>query len=54
MIKIMWLDEKEEGFVKVEGEIRIVIGVKGELVILYVLIDGKIGGYEEEEERKFL
>jgi len=43
IIKIMWFDEPTGGFVPMAGELRLVLGLSGAFVLLYVLIGGPIG-----------
>ncbi|MBD0414834.1 NADH-quinone oxidoreductase subunit NuoN [Oryzicola mucosus] len=43
IIKIMWFDEPVGGFVPMAGELRLVLGVSGAFVLLYVLIAGPVG-----------
>ncbi len=47
IIKIMWFDEPIGGFVPMAGELRLVFGLSGVFVLVYVLIGGPIGGAAE-------
>ncbi|GAB1581785.1 NADH-quinone oxidoreductase subunit NuoN [Phyllobacterium phragmitis] len=53
LIKIMWFDEPAGGFVPVAGELRLVLGVSGAFVLLYVLIGGPIGAIAEAAAKSF-
>lgn len=53
IIKIMWFDEPVGGFVPVAGELRLVLGASGLLVLLYVLIGGPISTYAEAASKSF-
>jgi NADH-quinone oxidoreductase subunit N len=47
IIKIMWFDEPAEGFVPMAGELKLVLGVSGAFVLLYVLVGGPIAQMAE-------
>ena len=53
IIKIMWFDEPAGAFVPVAGELRIVLGVSGLLVLFYVLIGGPVSTYAEAAAKTF-
>ncbi|QND52702.1 NADH-quinone oxidoreductase subunit NuoN [Phyllobacterium sp. 628] len=53
IIKIMWFDEPAGGFVPVAGELRLVMGVSGLLVLGYVLIGGPISTYAQAAAKTF-
>jgi NADH-quinone oxidoreductase subunit N len=39
----MWFDEAREGFSPMATELRVVFGLSGAFILLYVLIGGPIG-----------
>lgn len=43
IVKIMWFDEANAGFVPVAGELRLVMGVAGLFVLGYVVVGGPLG-----------
>ena len=43
IVKIMWFDEANAGFVPVAGELRLVMGVAGLFVLGYVVVGGALG-----------
>ena len=53
IIKIMWFDEPAGAFVPVAGELRIVLGVSGLLVLFYVLVGGPVSTYAEAAAKTF-
>jgi NADH-quinone oxidoreductase subunit N len=53
IIKIMWFDEPVGAFVPVSGELRLVLGVSGLLVLFYVLIGGPVSTYAEAAAKTF-
>lgn len=53
IIKIMWFDEPAGSFVPMAGSLRLVLGVSGAFVLLYVLIGGPIGTMAEAAARTF-
>ena len=53
IIKIMWFDEPVGGFVPMAGELRLVLGVSGAFVLLYVLIGGPVEAMAEAAARTF-
>ncbi|TXR48915.1 NADH-quinone oxidoreductase subunit NuoN [Phyllobacterium endophyticum] len=53
IIKIMWFDEPVGAFVPVAGELRLVLGVSGLLVLFYVLIGGPVGTFAEAAAKTF-
>ncbi|ATU91980.1 NADH-quinone oxidoreductase subunit NuoN [Phyllobacterium zundukense] len=53
IIKIMWFDEPVGAFVPVAGELRLVLGVSGLLVLFYVLIGGPVSTYAEAAAKTF-
>ncbi|MGH6859612.1 MAG: NADH-quinone oxidoreductase subunit NuoN, partial [Phyllobacterium sp.] len=53
IIKIMWFDEPAGGFVPVTGELRLVLGASGLLVLFYVLIGGPVSTYAETAAKSF-
>ena len=42
IIKIMWFDESEEGFLAMPFELRAVLGISGAFVMFYVIIGGPV------------
>jgi NADH-quinone oxidoreductase subunit N len=53
IIKIMWFDESVGGFQPMAGELRLVLGVSGVFVLLYVLIGGPIAQMAEAAAASF-
>jgi NADH-quinone oxidoreductase subunit N len=53
IIKIMWFDEPVGAFVPVAGELRLVLGVSGLLVLFYVLIGGPVSTFAEAAAKTF-
>ncbi|MCC0031371.1 MAG: NADH-quinone oxidoreductase subunit N, partial [Brucellaceae bacterium] len=53
IIKVMWFDEPVGGFVPMAGELRLVLGVSGAFVLLYVLIGGPVEAMAEAAARTF-
>jgi NADH-quinone oxidoreductase subunit N len=53
IIKIMWFDEPVGGFVPMAGELRLVFGVSGALVLFYVLIGGPVSGMASAAAKTF-
>jgi NADH-quinone oxidoreductase subunit N len=53
IIKIMWFDEPVGAFVPVAGELRLVLGASGLLVLFYVLIGGPVGTFAEAAAKTF-
>ncbi len=53
IIKIMWFDESVGGFVPMAGELRLVLGVSGAFVLLYVLIGGPVIAMAEAAAKTF-
>ncbi len=53
IIKIMWFDEPVGAFVPMSGELRLVLGVSGLLVLFYVLIGGPVSTYAEAAAKTF-
>ncbi|MBZ9655719.1 NADH-quinone oxidoreductase subunit NuoN [Phyllobacterium lublinensis] len=53
IIKIMWFDEPVGAFVPMSGELRLVLGVSGMLVLFYVLIGGPVSTYAEAAAKTF-
>jgi NADH-quinone oxidoreductase subunit N len=50
----MWFDEPVGGgFVPMAGELRLVFGVSGALVLLYVLIGGPVSGMASAAAKTF-
>ena len=43
IIKIMWFDEPVGGFLPMPGELRLVLGLSGAFMLLYVVIAGPVG-----------
>jgi NADH-quinone oxidoreductase subunit N len=43
IIKIMWFDEPVGGFLPMPGELRLVLGVSGAFMLLYVVVAGPVG-----------
>ncbi len=53
IIKIMWFDEPAGAFVPVAGELRLVLGVSGLLVLFYVLVGGPVSTFAEAAAKTF-
>ncbi len=53
IIKIMWFDEPVGGFLPMTVELRVVLGLSGAFVLLYVLIGGPIGRMAEAAAKTF-
>ena len=53
IIKIMWFDAPVGGFVPVAGELRLVLGASGLLVLFYVLVGGPVSTYAESASKSF-
>ncbi|MEK1888472.1 MAG: NADH-quinone oxidoreductase subunit NuoN [Phyllobacterium sp.] len=53
IIKIMWFDEPAGAFEPVAGELRLVLGVSGLLVLFYVLVGGPVSTYAEAAAKTF-
>ncbi|MDR7035216.1 NADH-quinone oxidoreductase subunit NuoN [Mesorhizobium sp. BE184] len=53
IIKIMWFDESVGGFQPMAGELRVVLGVSGIFVLLYVLIGGPVATYAGAAAKTF-
>jgi len=53
IIKIMWFDEPVGGFRPMAGELRLVLGVSGAFVLLYVLIGGPVGRMAQAAAQTF-
>lgn len=53
IIKIMWFDAPVGGFVPVAGELRLVLGASGLLVLFYVLVGGPVSTYAEAASKSF-
>ena len=55
IIKIMWFDEPAGGFVPMTGELRLVLGLSGAFVLLYVLpwIGGSVGVMAQAAAKTF-
>ena len=53
IIKIMWFDEPVGGFQPMAGELRLVLGVSGAFVLLYVLIGGPVGRMAQAAAQTF-
>jgi NADH-quinone oxidoreductase subunit N len=53
IVKIMYFDEPAEGFERMPTELKVVLGLSGAFILVYVLIAGPIGGYAEAAARTF-
>jgi NADH-quinone oxidoreductase subunit N len=53
IVKIMYFDEPVEGFERMPTELKVVLGLSGAFIVVYVLIAGPIGGYAEAAARSF-
>ncbi|MEW9805093.1 NADH-quinone oxidoreductase subunit NuoN [Mesorhizobium marinum] len=53
IIKIMWFDESVGGFLPMAGTLRVVLGVSGAFVLLYMLVAPPVEGYAEAAARSF-
>lgn len=55
IIKIMWFDESTGGFLPMAGSLRLVLGVSGAFILLYVLpwIGGSVSSMAEAAARTF-
>ena len=53
IVKVMWFDEPEQGFVPMASELRIVLGVSGLFTLLYVLIAGPMSDMATTAARTF-
>ncbi|SFJ10301.1 NADH dehydrogenase subunit N [Phyllobacterium sp. CL33Tsu] len=53
IIKIMWFDEPAGAFVPMAGELRLVLGVSGLLVLFYVFVGGPVSTYAEAAAKTF-
>lgn len=53
IIKIMWFDEPVGGFQPMAGELRLVLGVSGAFVLLYVLVGGPVGRMAQAAAQTF-
>ena len=53
IIKIMWFDEPVGGFLPMPGELRVVLGVSGAFMLLYVVVAGPIGTVAQAAARTF-
>ncbi|MEL6504804.1 MAG: NADH-quinone oxidoreductase subunit NuoN [Pseudomonadota bacterium] len=53
IVKLMWFDEPDEGFVPMAGELRVVLGVAGAFTAFYVLIAGPMSDVATAAARTF-
>ncbi|HEY4192693.1 MAG TPA: NADH-quinone oxidoreductase subunit NuoN [Mesorhizobium sp.] len=53
IIKIMWFDEPVGGFLPMSGTLRLVLGLSGAFVLLYVFIGGPIGTLAQAAAKSF-
>ncbi|RCW85471.1 NADH-quinone oxidoreductase subunit NuoN [Phyllobacterium bourgognense] len=53
IIKIMWFDEPVGAFVPMAGELRLVLGVSGMLVLFYVLVGGPVSTFANAAAQTF-
>jgi NADH-quinone oxidoreductase subunit N len=53
IIKIMYFDEPAGAFERMPLELRLVVGISGIFILLYVFVAGPIGGYAEAAARTF-
>ncbi|WP_457299452.1 NADH-quinone oxidoreductase subunit NuoN [Phyllobacterium sp. P5_D12] len=53
IIKIMWFDEPVGAFVPMAGELRLVLGVSGLLVLFYVLVGGPVSTFANAAAKTF-
>jgi NADH-quinone oxidoreductase subunit N len=53
IVKIMYFDEPAESFERMPVELKVVLGLSGVFILVYVLIAGPIGGYADAAARTF-
>jgi NADH-quinone oxidoreductase subunit N len=53
IIKTMWFDDAETGFLPMAGELRLVLGISGLFVLFYVLINGTLYNLASSAARSF-
>jgi NADH-quinone oxidoreductase subunit N len=53
IIKIMWFDEPAGGFQPMAAELRIILGLSGAFVLLYVLIGGSVSSMAQAAAKTF-
>ncbi|MDD9909831.1 MAG: NADH-quinone oxidoreductase subunit NuoN [Ahrensia sp.] len=53
IVKIMWFDEPESGFVPMASELRLVLGVSGVFTIFYVVVAGPVSSIATGAARTF-
>ncbi len=53
IIKIMWFDEPVGGFLPMPGELRVVLGISGAFMLLYVVVAGPIGTVAQSAAKTF-
>ncbi|MCK9552765.1 NADH-quinone oxidoreductase subunit NuoN [Aquamicrobium sp.] len=53
IIKIMWFDEPSGGFQPMAAELRIILGLSGAFVLLYVLIGGSVSSMAQAAAKTF-
>ncbi len=53
IVKIMWFDEPESGFIPMASELRLVLGVSGLFTIFYVVIAGPLSTIATTAARSF-
>ena len=53
VIKVMWFDEGESGFVPMAGELKVVLGVSGLFTLFYVVFAGPISEIANTAARTF-
>ncbi|MEL7273857.1 MAG: NADH-quinone oxidoreductase subunit NuoN [Pseudomonadota bacterium] len=53
IVKLIWFDEPDEGFVPMAGELRVVLGVAGAFTAFYVLIAGPMSDVATAAARTF-
>ena len=53
VIKVMWFDEGEAGFVPMAGELKLVLGVSGLFTLFYIIIAGPMSDVATAAARSF-
>ena len=53
IVKLIWFDEPEQGFVPMVSELRIVLGVSGLFTIFYVVVAGPLSTIATAAARTF-
>ena len=53
VVKVMWFDEPEQGFVGMASELKLVLAVSGAFTIFYVVIAGPMSNIATVAARTF-